>query len=286
VGADARLFLFDYAAYRDSVVPALLRVLRDGEIEDWLAKIYRDELEEMGRSPEKCNDFEQLKGVDLLKHCTYLDSEFAVQSPVSPGSLYDCAWNVRVCKSLTCLVRDRCPFHARENVWTDGLSEEELLLRLFQRAVIQRCLGAGQFLGRSIDSFFYWESLDALGVHSDSRVHQLLERLGRRAFVVGFQGIAGTDGIHGWLNPEESAELSDRLFALNLPEYERSFAAMESFRSVQNILAGHRLDLEFNALAYNHPDVPFELLSLSFVRTMCSLAVRDGKGVLWGNDIA
>jgi hypothetical protein len=88
-------------------------------------------------------------------------------------------------------------------------------------------------------------------------VHQLLERLGRRAFVVGFQGIAGTDGIHGWLNPEESAELSDRLFALNLPEYERSFAAMESFRSVQNILAGHRLDLEFKCARLQPPGCPF-----------------------------
>jgi hypothetical protein len=142
------------------------------------------------------------------------------------------------------------------------------LLTLFQFAIVRRCVAMGQFLGRSIDSFFYSAALDELGVPSHDPIRSLLERLGRRGFVIGYRWTTGTEGIHGWL------------------EYERSFVAMESFKSVQNILEGRGLGLEFNWPTYRHPDVSFEHLSLSFVRTVCFLATRQNKGVLWGNDIA
>jgi hypothetical protein len=47
---------------------------------------------------------------------------------------------------------------------------------------------------------------------------------------------AGTDGIYGWLRPDEAKELAERLFALDLPEYEYSFAVMETFKQVRNVL--------------------------------------------------
>jgi hypothetical protein len=223
--------------------------------------------------------------VDLLKHCTYLDSELALTAPISQRNLSECNWEVRACKSDACPVRDRCPFLARAKRDPKLFSEEELLT-LFQFAIVRRCVAMGQFLGRSIDSFFYSAALDELGVPSHDPIRSLLERLGRRGFVIGYRWTTGTEGIHGWLRPDEAAELSDRLFALNLPEYERSFVAMESFKSVQNILEGRGLGLEFNWPTYRHPDVSFEHLSLSFVRTVCFLATRQNKGVLWGNDIA
>ena len=61
---------------------------------------------------------------------------------------------------------------------------------------------------------------------------------------------------------------------------------MEGFKGMRNILEGRVTGTEFLGLVYEHPSASFEELSLSYVRTVCSLAARDGKGVLWGNDVA
>jgi len=79
--------------------------------------------------------------------------------------------------------------------------------------------------------------------------------------------------------------LAERLFALDLPEYECSFAAMEKFKQVRNILEGRVSGLDFQWPVYEDASGSFERLSLSFVRTVCNLAALEGKGVLWGNDI-
>jgi hypothetical protein len=59
-----------------------------------------------------------------------------------------------------------------------------------------------------------------------------------------------------------------RLVVRSLPDYEQSFQVMEGLRRTAT-----------------HPTATFEELSLSFVRTVCVLARRDHKGVLWGNDV-
>ena len=41
MGADASLFLFDFALYRETVAPAFRRLLLDGYVEPWLSDIYR-----------------------------------------------------------------------------------------------------------------------------------------------------------------------------------------------------------------------------------------------------
>jgi hypothetical protein len=78
--------------------------------------------------------------------------------------------------------------------------------------------------------------------------------------------------IHGWLNYEETRELFEGLNALELPQYEASFEAMEAFRPIK-------------PGPFECPEVPFDALSLSFVRTVAAIAIQDGKGVLWGNDV-
>ncbi len=75
------------------------------------------------------------------------------------------------------------------------------------------------------------------------------------------------------------------LFALPLPDYDQTFAAMGNFRGVHNLLADYSWAPPFYGATYEHPTASFEELSLSFVRTVCLLASRDGKGVLWGNDV-
>lgn len=281
MGADASLFLFDYSVYRETVTPAFTQFLQNGHVNEWLRDIHRQYTEYWEIYGINSHSLTRFDPVDMRAHCSYLDAQFAVTVPITIRDLYKCDWGIRACKSPTCPERDRCPFFASSDT-----HDVEELLALFRFAMERCCVSARQFLGRSIDVFFYESALDELGVSNGDPIRSLLERLGRRGFVVGYKWAIGTDGIHGWLLPDEASELSDRLFALNLPEYERTFAAMERFKSFHNILEGHGLGLEFYAPTYGKQDVPFEQLSLSFVRTVCFIASQEGKGVLWGNDFA
>jgi hypothetical protein len=284
MGADARLFLFDYEIYRSEVLPAFLRLMRDSSIDTWLMELHRLHTDGLGIDECLARHSVSLAPVDILKHCTYLDPDLAVRTVRSdPQSLYDCGWETRACRSADCSVRDQCPFHFVEE--PQQTITVDYLLRLFQMAVADRCLGPGQFLGRSIDCFFYWKTLDELGVAPADPIHLLLQQLGRRGFLIGYAFAVGTDGIHGWLQPDEVKQLAERLFALDLPEYECSFAAMEKFQNVRNIVEDRVVGLDFQRPVYHDPSGSFERLSLSFVRTVCNLAAREGKGVLWGNDL-
>jgi hypothetical protein len=97
----------------------------------------------------------------------------------------------------------------------------------------------------------------------------LLARLGTRGFVVGY-GFANSDGVHGWLTPEEAGRLAGLLRPLRLPDLEPSFEAMERTRT---------------GGGYAAQGWEFDELSLSFVRAVASLAAGQGKGILWGNDV-
>ena len=285
MGADARLFLFDYELYHSDVLPAFLRLIRDNSADAWLQQLHRLHNDGLGIDECLTRYSLSLAPVDILKYCTYLDPDLAVRTVRSdPRSLYDCGWETRACRSTDCTVREQCPFHFAEEPQQTMVAD--YLLRLFHMAVADRCLGPGQFLGRSIDCFFYWTTLDELGVAPADPIRFLLQRLGRRGFLIGYEFAVGTDGIHGWLQPDEVKELAERLFALDLPEYECSFTAMEKFKVVRNILEDRAPALNFQARVYHDPNGSFERLSLSFVRTVCNLAAREGKGVLWGNDVS
>lgn len=167
----------------------------------------------------------------------------------------------------------------------DGTADPEQVLTLLQLAVAQICLGPFQFLGRSIDALWYWSLLNDMGLPQDDPIRALLTLLARRGYIVGYQWVLGTDGIHGWLNPRETADLTERLFTLPLPNYDQSFAAMSQFKQVVNVLEKYPTLPPFHSFAHSHPTASFAELSLSFVRTVCRIASREGKGVLWGNDI-
>lgn len=270
MGADACLYVFDYARYRAEVVPGFAGLLRDGVAAEWMLEAQRRERTEVGMEDYRAAISEVMGAVDLGAHCSYLGEDWSVAVDLEGQG-----WDTRACRSESCAARGRCPFHR-----SAGTAVEDLLF-LFQKGVAERCLGEGQFLGRSVDCYFYWETLGELG--APDRVRELLELLGRRGFVVGYRWTVGTEGIHGWLDPAETRELGERLFGLDLPDYECSFAAMQGFRQVRDLAEG--TGREFLWPAYEHPECSFERLSLSYVRTVCQLAAREGKGVLWGNGV-
>ncbi|MBL7260596.1 hypothetical protein [Paractinoplanes lichenicola] len=123
---------------------------------------------------------------------------------------------------------------------------------LHEALVSTRCLGSSQFVGRTVAPDFYRPVTDGL-----------LTALGSRGLVVGFQWEISS-GILGWLTVPETRELAERLDRLDLPRYEPTFAAM----------------------AEQDRNRDWAALSLSFVRTVATIAAGRGQGILWGNDVS
>jgi hypothetical protein len=63
MGADAEVFIFDYQAYNNEVVPAFRELLLSGQMPEWLQRL----IEAREMQPERW------RGTDLLRYCTYLD---------------------------------------------------------------------------------------------------------------------------------------------------------------------------------------------------------------------
>jgi hypothetical protein len=166
------------------------------------------------------------------------------------------------CPSLTCPERVRCRFHQ------DGDQHAvEELNALHEALVAVRCLGPSQFLGRSVTPHFYVPVLERQDVPATDPLRGLLAALATRGAALGYQ-FGVTEGIHGWLTVAETAELAARLDGLNLPRYEPTFAAIANQSRHTGFTASEWQDV-----------------SLSFVRTVATIAANAGRAVLWGNDI-
>ena len=282
MGANATIFIFDYALYRELIVPTFLRLMCEGVMEPWLQEFLRTPEAADWDGAQIDTSFARLPD-GFTKYCTYIDSELAarISLVVAPGA-YDGRWTARACRDDACELRSSCVFHITGG---DDIDLDAAGLHLLERIIVKRCLGQGQFLGRSIDCSFYWGILDHLDVPSGHPIRQLLGLLGRRGRLIGYGGSADSRGIHGWLSPDETEVLAGNLFSLSLPEYEYSFARMRSFNQLRNILDSVS-SREFPDTSFAHPTASFEELSLSFLRTVCVLAAREGKGVLWGNSVS
>ena len=236
-----------------------------------------------GRGPEWLQPFiERLdfpttpwQPVDLQRHCTYLGADLSWSGSYDDTDLFAADWDQRSCKSKECPEIDRCPFHiSRPTALAESLN------RLLEIAVSMRCLGSGQFVGRSRYVTHYLPFLSDLGIRPDNPLVRLLTLLGKRGLVVGYQWILSNDGINGWLDPWETSELCGRLSELPLPRYDASFEVMEGFRRPHPLLYE-----KFGIVSYEHPSSSFEALSLSFIRTVAAIASCENKGLLWGNDV-
>ncbi len=259
MGSDARAFIFDIHAFREEVLPAVQQFVRTGARADWLDRVVRR------LSVEDAADFTGIQGCGLSfkEVCHYLEPDFAFTG--RDGDQWARDWNQRACASKTCVGSTVCPLH--ESRPPTVAADFNLLV---QACVVDRCLGPGQFLGRSMSPLRYAETLRGLGVGADHPLTDLLLKLEYRGFVVGFM-FANSDGIHGWLTESETERLHEELQVLDLPKFAQSFDAMASFR---------------HGPAYQAPpEFSFQHLSLAFLRTVAGLARCEARGLLWGNDV-
>ncbi|MER7335040.1 MULTISPECIES: hypothetical protein [unclassified Micromonospora] len=263
MGADAEIFVFDYGRYRGDVVPALLELLRTGEVVPWLDGVFRAATPMGGQGydvlwPRLAARLRE-RPTDLARYCTWLGPDLRY---VGEDRVNRATGEQLTCPSRTCPERVRCPFH-RDN---DPHAVEELNA-LHEALVAVCCLGPSQFVGRSVTPDYYLPVLERQGVSADDPLRALLAALATRGAALGFQ-FGGTEGIHGWLTVAETAELSARLARLDLPRYEPTFAAMAYlWRRARSTRC------------------EWQDVSLSFVRTVATIAAGAGRAVLWGNDV-
>ena len=85
MGADAEVFVFDYGAYKREVVPAFLKLLRDGQVIDWL----RASVERREMRPELW------PRTDLAQFCTYLDDDLSWRRAYDLTYTYGLSWEQR-----------------------------------------------------------------------------------------------------------------------------------------------------------------------------------------------
>jgi hypothetical protein len=263
MGSDAEVYIFDHARFVTEVVPMVRTLLATGVVEPDVAALAR----ELDRDP-----LPSLGGADLARDCTYLRvSDLALEQRVDRKDPWRDRWELRACTSVVCPSHVHCPFHlARRDATEDVIS-------LIEALVVDRCLGPSQFVGRSVNVGYYRDLLQPSVFDEQHPLTPLLDALGRRGRVMGYT-FANSDGIHGWLDPDETRALVRHMASLHLPEYEASFDAMEAFR--------RRLEGPHGGSSYEPPpEFTFEQLSLSYLRTVATIATQQQRGILWGNDL-
>jgi len=252
MGSDAEVFVFDYTVYTTVVAPAFFELFRKGQVPGWLQPaVKRRELE-----PSLCDR------TDLIRFTKVLKPDLSWVGPYDLKSTYDQDWRTRWSYSNEGL----------NDLVAPSEKVAEAVNWLFKVAVSLKCLGASQFVGRSMTVSQYSKTLADFSLKENDRIVELLAALGKRAFIIGYQFGFGVEGINGWLDPSETEELATRLAALPLPRYEVSFAAMKGFQTAET---GH----------YECHNFSFEALSLSFVRTVAKIAAAESRGVLWGSAV-
>lgn len=297
MGSDAAIYVFDYSKYASEVVPALHQLLLTGEVVPPLHLIVKQR--RASSAYDSAEDVTLLRNIDLLGHCTYLTPELAPRflPPAAQTKPHLKDWNVRACQSEQCPLRGWCPFHLQRN---HSMVEE---LNHALRAVVKaQCLGKSLFVGRTMNPGDYRELLDHLQTPPEHPVRALLKPLATRGFVIGFRWSLTGEGIHGWLKPDETEQLLAFLGELPLPQYELDTKNIESLLKVRQARDMIRLEAEGiikGRIAFRAEPISPALeeagkavlesewyaLSLSFVRTIASMAAAQGKGIMWGNDL-
>lgn len=273
MGSQAEIFVFDYERYCGEVVPALVELLRTGEAVPWLDDVFRSltHMDEDGydvRWPRLASQLRD-RPADLARHCTWLGGDLRYVG-VDPVDRY--TGKQLTCRSVRCPERLHCRYH-RE---VDRLAAEDLN-ELHEALVATRCLGPSQFLGRNSTPNDYVPVLHRQGVSAGDPLRGLLAALATRGAAVGYQFGVG-EGIHGWLTVAETAELAVHLDRLDLPRYEPTFAAMEeTFAAMEDMMKLSRGD--------SFIESQWQDMSLSFVRTVATIAANGGRAVLWGNSV-
>ncbi|MDX1995322.1 MAG: hypothetical protein SF029_23260 [bacterium] len=260
MGYNAAVAPFDFARYTDEVVPAFLDLLLTGAVAPWMQPLF-DDIDDWDAAQEPLPT-----GLDWRTHCHYLDistlSPLAIERWTThlPAIQTD---GVERCESITCPLRMHCPLHVSQDEYT-----AQTLGMLLDMMIEVRCIQPPQFLGRSINLHFYEDILEPLD-QPGRALRLLFSRLLSRGGVLGTR-MMGPEGIQGWLTPAETQAFADDLARLDVMLADATL---------------DEIDRLFKASQNNATNIPFAEISFSRLRATAVVAVQQGLGLLWGNDL-
>ncbi|MFD3164497.1 hypothetical protein [Herpetosiphon sp. NSE202] len=269
MGSDAEVHLFDYQVYRELVVPAIQAFIKTGVAAPWLGAIIQGSNNVMLPAYREHYAAKFLHGADFQAHCSYLDHDWAWNGQHQSAKAWFVEWKERACRSSNCVEINQCPLHTSRQ---QGVADD--LMLLFAEVVDLLCLGPSMFVGRTVTMRFYQAWLEQQGMEPAHPAYQLLNRLGQRGWVIGYGWGGSAEGIHGWLDPAETARLAYHLSKLELPAIKPSLEAMQ-----QALKTFWNQDLR----AEYFPNVAFEALGLAFIRNLALLAMQQQRGLIWVN---
>jgi hypothetical protein len=259
MGSDAHIFLFDYQHFMTSTVPKFKMLLREGQLDETFIECYR-----FLTSHEYINHI-SCHGTDIDRHCHYLAADFSYDH--EPKDQWTASWSQRACKSKHCPDRPSCPFY-----YHNTELDPESLNALFEQVVVDSCLYESQFVGRSMSPMRYHADVKKqLGWQLSTSLLNLLSRLEYRGLVIGYQW-ANSDGIHGWLTPEEIPQFYEELTQLELVPVPDGLDQMKHYiipKQGYHVPAGYT----------------YAQLTLAFIKNFAYIACSRNLGVLWGNDV-
>jgi hypothetical protein len=230
VGAVSEVRWFDAVKLRATVAPALLDMVGRGRPAPWLADLMADRIDRMklweARNPRYRGDDSDVLaairdglGLTLLGRCELVRHDLGVRD--TPAALRQAVpAGTGSCRSTSCPQRDRCPLHltGQEHVGA------EPFMGLLRDVVEETCFaGPVTFLGQDGTWFHFvtWYALElvldffeedevAERYAADPTLMQLL-RLSRRGAAIGWEDGGSHQGLLGWLDPAETANLLDGL---------------------------------------------------------------------------
>lgn len=251
MGATSNLYLLDYDVLADCVAPAVLRLVETGRPGLWLQWFWDENMAGRRLSDGWREPFFAMPVADAASSIVYLDADLSEMPGAVPGDGY--------------------PSWPRDKMGAGDL------MTFVERLVASYCFRDYWHFGNAVSIFMKWDWYSDFVPHNHPQTNRLdvliglLDRRGRH-WCHGSGGFA--EGIHGWLRPDETAELAHLMESLPLPACEPTWSALKEW----DRLNGYGPEMQLYEGAYY---AKFVL----FLRIAAASAARSRLGLLYGNDI-
>ena len=301
MGSDAEIYIFDHNKFIEECVPEFHKLLNGQQSAEWFGSHHKAYMVDVW---ETIQTYTKDHRTNISDHCEILAEDFTYIGPYFNDHVFDEGFHyhnferlygpeARFCTSETCPeAAYACPFHTTRQGSSAIMQDLNIL---FIEIIGNHCLGARQFVGRSMTPFKFYTILKSLDDERKEKLKSYLYKLGSRGKVIGYAW-GNSDGIHGWLDEHETEAFIQLLTELDLPEYELSLEMLgdinyaNAYRGYLDHPSCYREDFFKEApvpeVLRMVQDTPWETLALSFLRTIGTLAMEERKGILWGNDMS
>jgi len=278
MGSDACISMFEQKRWDEVLIPAAIGLISGHGMPDWARAALKDrhwdvgdlEFPEVKSFKTDCSIMADLATIDAGLYSRKLTES-------KPRKFWGVSSDRRRCRDKECRSRSRCPFFLKDKIveW----ESTSIALSEMVDAILNPEL-KDEFMGRRASTNNFRELLDDWNVPQNASVRDLLDRLGSRGFIIGYQFMGSGEGIHGWLTTEECLSLATELRKLDIPKFEATKDELKKMRP---------LGVEFKKL-YREAEYKFEVrerqwrvLTLAYLCAFAEYAALTNMGLIWIN---